>query len=116
MSRLIIKNLPPYITTERLQQHFNQADAPPGTLTDVKVANKRDGTSRRFGFIGYKTNDEAVKAQAWFDKTFIDSARVRVEVVDVSLLIGLTGLHSDADGVLREPKTRRSPDPTNVLV
>ncbi|KAI0035542.1 hypothetical protein K488DRAFT_43140 [Vararia minispora EC-137] len=82
MSRLIIKNLPAYITTERLQQHFTQAKAPPGTITDVKVAHKRDGASRRFGFVGYKTTDEAANAQAWFDKTFIDSARVRVEVMD----------------------------------
>ncbi|KZV72311.1 hypothetical protein PENSPDRAFT_576375 [Peniophora sp. CONT] len=82
MSRLIVKNLPVYVTPERLQQHFTQAKAPSGTITDVKVAHKRDGSSRRFGFVGFKSDAEAKAAQAWFDKTFIDSARVRVEVVD----------------------------------
>lgn len=90
MSRLIVKNLPVYITPERLQQHFTQANAPKGTITDVKVAHKRDGSSRRFGFVGFKSDAEAQAAQEWFDKTFINSARVRVEVVDVSDF-GLTG-------------------------
>jgi multiple RNA-binding domain-containing protein 1 len=84
MSRLIVKNLPGYVTPEQLQQHFTQTKAPSGNITDVKVAHKRDGTSRRFGFVGYKTEAEAAKAQAWFDKTFIGSARVRVEIVEVS--------------------------------
>ncbi|KAJ4490517.1 hypothetical protein J3R30DRAFT_93378 [Lentinula aciculospora] len=82
MSRLIVKNLPSYVTTARLQQHFDQKGAPAGTLTDVKVAFKNDGTSRRFGFVGYKTNEEALKAKEWFDRTFIDSTRISVNVVD----------------------------------
>jgi RNA recognition motif-containing protein len=85
MSRLIIKNVPAYLTSERLKSHFTQPKGPGGTITDVKVALKQDGTSRRFGFIGYKTEAEAEKARQWFDKTFIDSTRVRVEVIDVSL-------------------------------
>lgn len=84
MSRLLVKNLPVYVTPERLQQHFTQPNAPHGTITDVKVAHKRDGSSRRFGFVGFKSDSEAEAAQAWFDKTFVDSARVRVEIVDVS--------------------------------
>ncbi|KAI0321148.1 hypothetical protein OF83DRAFT_381854 [Amylostereum chailletii] len=75
MSRLIVKNLPAYVTQDRLQQHFSQAKAPVGTITDIKVALKRDGSSRRFGFVGYKTGEEAVQAQQWFDKTFIDLTR-----------------------------------------
>ncbi|KAI0053501.1 RNA-binding domain-containing protein [Auriscalpium vulgare] len=82
MSRLIIKNLPAYITPVRLKDHFNQKDGPGGTITDLKVALKQDGTSRRFGFVGYKTEAEAVKAKEWYDKTYIDSTRVRVEVID----------------------------------
>lgn len=84
MSRLIIKNLPPYVTSTRLRDHFQQKGSPNGTLTDVQVAfNKRDGTSRRFGFVGYKSEQEAQVAKEWFDKTFLDSARIIVEVIDV---------------------------------
>ncbi|KAF5381862.1 hypothetical protein D9757_008341 [Collybiopsis confluens] len=59
-----------------------QNGAPNGTITDVKVAFKSDGTSRRFGFVGYKTESEAVKAKEWFDKTFLGSTRISVGVVE----------------------------------
>jgi multiple RNA-binding domain-containing protein 1 len=83
MSRLIIKNLPSYITPARLQDHFESKKGPGGTLTDVKVALKPDGTSRRFGFVGYRTEKEASMAKEWFDKTFIDSTRVSVGITEV---------------------------------
>lgn len=94
MSRLIVKGLPSYITPDRLKEHFSQSKGPGGTITDVKVAHKQDGTSRRFGFVGYKTDAEAAKAKEWFDKTFLDTARVRVDVVDVSLVSLITVLTS----------------------
>ncbi|KAH9476672.1 Multiple RNA-binding domain-containing protein 1 [Psilocybe cubensis] len=78
MSRLIIKNLPVYVTPARLREHFEQKGGPGGTLTDVKVSSKSDGTSRRFGFVGFKSEAEAQKAQKWFDRTFIDSTRINV--------------------------------------
>ena len=83
MSRLLIKNLPSYVTPVRLRQHFEQKNGPGGTVTDVKVALKPDGTSRRFGFVGYKTEKEAGVAQEWFNKTFIDSTRINVAVIEV---------------------------------
>lgn len=87
MSRLMIKNLPSYVTPVRLRQHFEQKECPQGTLTDVKVAFKPDGTSRRFGFVGYKTDAEASAAKDWFDKTFIDSTRINVTLIDVVPLL-----------------------------
>lgn len=84
MSRLMIKNLPAHATPETLRAHFSRSDGPGGVLTDVKVARKTDGTARRFGFVGYKSDEEALKAREWFDKTFVGSARIRVDVVDVS--------------------------------
>ena len=83
MSRLLVKNLPSYATPTRLREHFEQQKGPGGTLTDVKVAHKRDGTSRRFGFIGYKTEAEASAAKDWFDRTFLDSSRLSVTIVEV---------------------------------
>jgi multiple RNA-binding domain-containing protein 1 len=82
MSRLIIKNLPSYVTSDRLREHFQQKAGPGGSLTDFKVALKPDGTSRRFGFVGYKTEKEALKARDWFDRTFIDSTRISVSVIE----------------------------------
>ena len=63
MSRLIVKNLPAYLTQERLRKHFESSDGPGGTLTDVKLMLKPDGTSRRFGFIGYKSPQDAERAK-----------------------------------------------------
>lgn len=83
MSRLIVKNLPPNLTTERLRKHFEQRGAPPGTITDLKIAHKQNGTSRRFAFVGFKTDEEATAAKDWFDRTFIDSARLSVTIIEV---------------------------------
>ncbi|KAF9221790.1 hypothetical protein BS17DRAFT_710679 [Gyrodon lividus] len=82
MSRLIVKNLPPYLTPDRLRKHFEQNGAPAGTITDYKIAHKSDGTSRCFGFIGFKTDQEAAAARDWFDRTYIDSARLSVAIVE----------------------------------
>ena len=101
MSRLIIKNLPPYLTPDALRKHFtgqaSKSVAPTSssplknfTLTDAKIAYKPDGTSRRFGFVGFKTEKEAEEAKRWFDKSFIDSMRISVEAVDVSFLLSST--------------------------
>ena len=83
MSRLIIKNLPAYVTPERLREHFSQKGGPAGTLTDVKVAQKSDGTSRSFGFVGFKSETEAKKAQEYYDRTFIGMTRINVQAVEV---------------------------------
>lgn len=87
MSRLIIKNLPSYVTPERLKEHFSQKNGPGGTVTDVKVAQKPDGSSRRFGFIGFKSDAEAKRAQEYFDRTFIGTTRVNVQVVEVCIYV-----------------------------
>ncbi|KAI0702632.1 hypothetical protein C8Q76DRAFT_802236 [Earliella scabrosa] len=82
MSRLIVKNLPAYLTQDRLRKHFESSDGPGGTLTDVKLVLKPDGTSRRFGFIGYKSSQEAERAKKWFNRSFVDSSRITVDIVD----------------------------------
>ena len=86
MSRLIVKILPEYLTQQQLREHFESKDGPGGTLTDVKVVFKPDGTSRRFGFVGYKTEAEAEKAKKWFDRTFIHSSRINVTIIEASCL------------------------------
>jgi multiple RNA-binding domain-containing protein 1 len=91
MSRLIVKNLPSYVTPDRLKEHFEQKGGPGGTLTDFKVALKPDGTSRRFGFVGYKSEREALAAKEWFDRTFVDSTRISVNIVEVRYFALHTG-------------------------
>lgn len=83
MSRLIVKNVPPYLTQGRFRAHFESSDGPGGTLTDAKLVLQPNGTSRRFGFIGYRTPAEAQRAQKWFNRTFMDSSRIAVEIVEV---------------------------------
>ena len=91
MSRLIIKNLPSYVDSARLREHFEQKKGPGGTITDVRVALKADGTSRRFGFLGYVSEKQAKAARDWFDKTFLGSSRIVVDVVDVCFFFSVLG-------------------------
>lgn len=74
MSRIIVKGLPKYLTDDRLRDHF----AKEGNVTDVKLMKKRNGESRQFAFIGYKSAADAEKAVKYFDKSFIDTARIEV--------------------------------------
>lgn len=83
MSRIIVKNIPSYVTSEQLKEHFQQKKGPGGDITDVKVARQSDGRSRRFAFIGFKTDDEAAKAQHWFDRTFFGTTKLNVQLAEV---------------------------------
>ncbi|KAF9126695.1 hypothetical protein BGW39_006442 [Mortierella sp. 14UC] len=74
-SRLIIKNLPKHLTDERFREHFSSV----GEVTDAKLMKSSFGNSRRFGFIGYKTDKDAKAALAHFNNTFIDTSKIIVE-------------------------------------
>lgn len=76
MSRLIVKGLPKYLTEERLKEHFSKN----GSVSDVKLMKKRNGESRQFAFIGYKSQDDAESAVKYFNQSFIDTARIDVLV------------------------------------
>lgn len=76
MSRLIVRGLPIYTTEDKLKEHFQKQ----GNVTDVKLMKKRNGESRRFAFIGYKSNEEADSAVVFFNNSFIDTSRISVEV------------------------------------
>ncbi|KFZ63138.1 putative RNA-binding protein 19, partial [Podiceps cristatus] len=51
-----------------------------GTLTDCCLKFTKDGKFRKFGFIGYKSEDEAQTALNHFNRSFIDTSRVTVEL------------------------------------
>ncbi|XP_020299872.1 probable RNA-binding protein 19 [Pseudomyrmex gracilis] len=75
MSRLIVKNLPKNITDAKLKELFSQK----GLVTDVQLKYTKDGIFRRFGFVGYKTEEQAKLAQSYFDQTFIDTCKITVD-------------------------------------
>lgn len=79
-SRLIVKNLPSYVSEKRLRDHF-ASQRGGATITDVKLVHRPDGTFRRFAFIGFKTEEEASKAREYFNNTYIDSSRINVSAV-----------------------------------
>ncbi|NWV01255.1 RBM19 protein, partial [Upupa epops] len=76
MSRLIVKNLPNGMKEDRFRKLF----AAFGTLTDCCLKFTKDGKFRKFGFIGYKSEEEAQTALNHFNKSFIDTARITVEL------------------------------------
>lgn len=45
----------------------------------------RDGKSRQFAFIGFRTEHEAEDAIKYFNKSYIDTFRVTCEVIAIPL-------------------------------
>ncbi|XP_068422376.1 probable RNA-binding protein 19 [Clinocottus analis] len=76
MSRLIVKNLPDGMKEERFRAMF--ADF--GTVTDCSLKFTKDGKFRKFGFVGFKAEDDANGALKHFNKSFVDTSRVTVEM------------------------------------
>ncbi|XP_075481451.1 multiple RNA-binding domain-containing protein 1-like isoform X1 [Primulina tabacum] len=76
MSRICAKNLPKYVTEDRLREFFSRK----GEVTDAKIMRTRDGKSRQFGFIGFRTENEAEEAIKYFNKSFLDTCRITCEV------------------------------------
>ncbi|CAK1551172.1 unnamed protein product [Leptosia nina] len=75
MSRLIVKNLPNKVTVEKLKELFSEK----GEVTDVQLKYTKDGKFRNFGFIGYRTEEQANAAREHFDETFVNSMKISVQ-------------------------------------
>ena len=76
MSRLIVKNLPKHLKEQDLANHFSTKG---GTVTDAKIMFKND-RSRKFGFVGFKNEEQALAAKKYFDKTFLHTSRIEVDL------------------------------------
>ena len=50
-----------------------------GEVTDVRVMKTRDGKARQFGFVGFRTAEAAERAQAIFNRSYIDTSRIAIE-------------------------------------
>ncbi|KAJ1626968.1 hypothetical protein T492DRAFT_596330, partial [Pavlovales sp. CCMP2436] len=75
-SRICVKNLPKKCTEVRLREHFA---AQGGEITDIRIMRKADGSSRMFGFVGYKTDKMAGTARNHFHNTFMGTVKITVE-------------------------------------
>uniref|UniRef100_A0A8C1XPM2 RNA binding motif protein 19 n=1 Tax=Cyprinus carpio TaxID=7962 RepID=A0A8C1XPM2_CYPCA len=75
MFKIILFTLFPQMKEDRFRKMF--ADF--GTLTDCTLKFTKDGKFRKFGFVGFKTEEDAEKALKHFNKSFVDTSRVTVE-------------------------------------
>lgn len=51
-----------------------------GQITDVQLKYSKDGVFRQFAFIGFKDEKDASKAAEYFNDTFLDTSRIKVEL------------------------------------
>src|SRR5271170_5430110 len=84
-TRIIIKNLPHNITSQRLKTHFSSSQSGQsffsGQITDAKlVTDTKSGKFRGFAFVGYRNLEQAEKAVEWFNGTFIDQRKISVQI------------------------------------
>ncbi len=75
-SRLIVKNLSKGTTEKELRAHF----ASRGEVTDARVVKSKAGKSRLFGFVGFRTEAQARDCQSYFNNSFLQSAKIQVEM------------------------------------
>ncbi|CAI7487056.1 CFC_collapsed_G0056580.mRNA.1.CDS.1 [Saccharomyces cerevisiae] len=91
MSRIIVKGLPVYLTDDNLREHFTKRlrqkhshqavnGSGPDLITDVKILRDRNGESRRFGFIGYRNEEDAFDAVEYFNGSFINTSKIEVSM------------------------------------
>ena len=76
MSRVIVKNLPKFVTEKELKEHFKDL----GVVTDAKIAKDEKGQSRKFGFVGFKDPNAATLAKKNYNKTYLGVSKVLVEL------------------------------------
>lgn len=49
-----------------------------GTVTDCSLKFTKDGKFRKFGFVGFRSEEEANRALKHLNKSFMDTSRVTV--------------------------------------
>lgn len=64
------------MTVENLKDIFGEK----GEVTDVQLKYTKDGRFRNFGFVGYRTEEQAQAAREYFDGTCIRSMKIDVQV------------------------------------
>lgn len=64
------------ITTGKLHEIFSEK----GIVTDVQLKHTKDGKFRHFGFVGFKTEEDAQNALEYFNNSCIKASRIKVEI------------------------------------
>ena len=70
-SRIFVKGLPPNLTPDDFRKHFSKQSA----ITDAKLI-----PHRRFGYVGFKTPEDAARAVKYHNKSFIRTSKIGVEL------------------------------------
>ncbi|PWW71559.1 RNA-binding domain-containing protein, partial [Tuber magnatum] len=70
-TRIFVRGLPPKFTDDDFKSYFSKK----GAITDCRLI-----PSRRIGYVGYKTSEEALAAVKYFNKSFIRMSRIGVEI------------------------------------
>lgn len=75
MSRIIVKNIPKNSTENELKDFFSSK----GDVTDVKIISTKDGKSRNFAYIGFKSENQAKVAIKYYNNSYLKTNRLNVE-------------------------------------
>lgn len=75
-SRLIVFNIPKYMTEKALADHFRLK----GTVTDCKIMRK-EKRSRKFAFVGFKDENDAKVAKEYFNDTYLDTGNYQINLL-----------------------------------
>lgn len=63
------------------EERFKSMFAAFGTVTDCSLKFTKDGKFRKFGFVGFKSEEDATRALQHFNKSFVDTSRVTVRLL-----------------------------------
>lgn len=72
-TRVFVRGLPPLVSEEDFRNHF----AKRYSVTDIKLLGPR-----RIGYVGFKSQEDAVAAAKYFNRSFLRMSKIGVELVD----------------------------------
>lgn len=75
-SRIIVRNLPKHCTEAGLREWVSKHAKLP--ITDARVPRNSAGESRRIGFVGFQSDQDAANALEKLNRVFFDTSRVSV--------------------------------------
>ena len=76
MTRICVKNLPKRLDERELRNLFSFT----GEVTDAKVIRDKEGKSRQFAFVGFRSDSDAALACKKLNGTYVGTSRVQVEI------------------------------------
>ncbi|EOB11311.1 polyadenylate binding protein 2 [Nosema bombycis CQ1] len=74
--RIIVKNLPHFITENEIKDHFKSQ----GEITDCFIPKDQNGKSRRICFIGYKDEKSCIRAIEKLNGIYLHNHKINVSL------------------------------------